>query len=89
MIGEIVSTITTVGEIVGRLTEDYDDSFVIENPRAFMMGEGGAGFAPGISVTGEKDPKSVTISKQHVVFLTKASETVEKAWIQQTSGIVI
>jgi hypothetical protein len=89
MIGEIVSTVTTVGELVGRLVEQDDSTVTIESPRAFMMGEGGAGFAPGISITGERDPKSIQINKSHVVFMTKTSDTVEKAWMQQTSGIVI
>jgi hypothetical protein len=89
MIGEIVSVVTSAGEIVGRLKHDNDKDITITNPRSIMIADGGAGFAPSLSMAGERDPKEVTINRSHVVFMTKTNDTVNKVWIQQTSGLVI
>ena len=89
MINEIVTLITTVGEIVGRV-KDIDDSVVtLESPRLFVHNGDSAGFAPGISMTGESNPKLVSFSRGSVLAILKSDEQAANAWIQATSGIVL
>lgn len=84
-----MTIITSAGEVIGRLTSEDESSIVLENPRSMLITENGAGFAPGISMTGEDNPKEISLNKSHIIFMTKTKEVVAKAWIQQTSGIVV
>lgn len=84
---EIVTLVTSVGEIIGRMKGEENGQYAIEDARLFVHTEQGAGFAPGISMTGESD--SVThINSASVVAVVKANEQAAAAWRQQTSGIV-
>jgi hypothetical protein len=86
---EVVTIMTIIGEIVCRITEETDTAYVLEKPRIFAQTQEGAGFAPGVSMTGETNPDSVTLNKSCVLFVQKSSNTVEKSWVAQTSGIVL
>ena len=60
MKGEVVTLVTMMGEIVGRLKEETDSGYALENPRLFVPGENNAGgFAPGLSMTGKQEPAGV------------------------------
>ena len=52
------------------------------------MSEQGMGFAGGIAMTGNKDPKQVLINLSQIVFVTETNEAVVKAYRQATSGII-
>jgi hypothetical protein len=86
---EVITIVTTAGEIIGRFLSEDAESITLENPRAIMMQEAGAGFAPGVCLSGERDPKEITFSKAHVIFKTKTSDPISKSWMQLTSGIIL
>jgi hypothetical protein len=48
--------------------------------------EQGMGFAHGVAMTGNPDPKEVVILQ--AVFVTETNNEVVKAWRQATSGII-
>ena len=90
MKNEVVTLVTPVGEIVGRLSKVDDESLTLSNPRLFVHGgEEGAGFAPGVSMTGEPNPSSVTFVLQNVFSVVKTHADIERGWQQATSGIVL
>ena len=51
-----------------------------------IQSQQGMGFAKGICVTGEMDPKEVTF--QSYVFVADTNDEIIKAWRQATSGLV-
>ena len=89
MTNDIVTLMTAVGEIVGRLKSETDNEYVIETPRLFAQTQEGVGFVPGICMTGAKDPKEASIRKETVLFVVKTDDMIAKSWIQQTTGIVL
>jgi hypothetical protein len=91
MKGEIVTVVTMMGEVVGRLKDETTDGYVIESPRLFVpaQGESAGGFAPGLSMTGEQHPKECTINKQVTLTLVKTHQQVADGWTEATSGILL
>jgi len=87
MENEVVTLVTVMGEIIGRLKEVNEDNYVVEDARLFVQTQEGAGFAPGISMTGESSSVNV-INKAGVLTMIKSNEQATAAWRQQTSGIV-
>jgi len=84
---EIVTFVTSMGEIIGRLKSFEEGFYVVEDARIFVQTEQGAGFAPGISMTGGAE-SLVRINSQLFLTVVKANEQAAAAWRQQTSGIV-
>ena len=76
-VGEIVTVITMMGEIVGRLKEETD------------TGESAGGFAPGLSMTGDQHPKSAHINKDLVLTVVVTHDQVAKGWQEAVSSIII
>ena len=91
MKGEIVTVVTMMGEIVGRLKEETDKGYVLESPRLFVpaQGESSGGFAPGLSMTGAQDPKEAHINKDLTLTVCETHDAVAKGWTEATSGIVV
>jgi hypothetical protein len=91
MKGEIVTVVTMMGEIVGRLQDETTEGYLLESPRLFVpaQGESSGGFAPGLSMTGVQDTKEAVINKDLVLTVVETHETVAKGWIEATSGIVL
>ena len=91
MKGEVVTLVSMMGEVVGRLKEETTDGYVIESPRLFVpaQGETSGGFAPGLSMTGEQNPDQATINKGLVMAVVKTHEGVAKGWVEATSGIAL
>ena len=85
----VMTVVTPAGEMVGRIKEETDTYIVMESPRAFIQSPEGMGFAPGVCMTGEANPREVTFQKAQVILISKSSDQVEKAWLQQTSGLVL
>lgn len=85
--GDVLTVITMVGEFVGKFDTMGDGAISLEDPRMLIQNEQGMGFARGICVTGEYDPKSVTFAQY--VFVTSTNEDIEKAYRQATSGLII
>lgn len=85
--GDVVSVITLAGEFVGKYNTGGGGTITLEDPRMLIQNEQGMGFAAGICVTGERDPKEVTFASY--VFVTPTNEDIEKAYRQATSGLII
>lgn len=89
-IGDIVTIVTVSGEYVGKLeTATGQDVLTVSltEPRMILQSpDGKMGFAKGIAVTGEENPKSVMF--QNIVFMTPTNERVATAWQEATSNIV-
>ena len=91
MKGEVVTVVSMMGEIVGRLKEETTNGYVIESPRLFVpaQGESSGGFAPGLSMTGQQDLNEATINGAVVMTVIECHPEIAKAWTQATSGIVM
>jgi hypothetical protein len=89
MKGEVVTLVTHVGEVIGRVASFEGDRIVLDHPRLFVNQEGGSGLAPGICMTGVQDPKEGVFFKGSVVAVVATADELVKAWQQQTSGIIL
>ena len=91
MKGEVVTVVSMMGEVVGRLKEETTNGYVLESPRLFVpaQGENGGGFAPGLSMTGEQNTDEAVINKAVTMTVVKTHEGVAKGWIEATSGLVM
>ena len=91
MKGEVVTLVTMMGEVVGRLKEEGTNSYTITSPRLFVpaQGESSGGFAPGLSMTGEQNPSEANINRAVVLTVTKTHKQVADGWVEATSGIVL
>lgn len=89
MNNEIVTLVTFIGEIVGRVKSINDAKITLDNPRIFMQTEQGAGFAPGICATGENHLSSAVFDRSCVLTVVKTEKQAADAWVQVTSGIVV
>jgi len=87
--GEVVTVVTVMGEIVGRVKNVTGDYVSLKNPRLFMRTNDGVGFAPGICVSGESNPSEAMISMSTVVTICKTNDEIAKGWIEQTSGLIV
>lgn len=91
MKGEVVTLVTILGEIVGKLVEENDRGFVIEKPRLFVPAQDGknGGFAPGICMTGVPEPSELEFNRHTVTTVTLSHPQIGSAWVEATSGIAI
>jgi hypothetical protein len=88
-IGDIVTVVTPVGEVIGKLVAENDVELTLEDPRLFVAQEGSAGLAPGICMTGAEDPKEAKFFKGGAVAMTLTANPLVASWRQQTSGLVV
>jgi|SaaInlStandDraft_1057018.scaffolds.fasta_scaffold678674_1 hypothetical protein len=90
--GDVVTLVTMMGEVIGRLKEKSSTEVSLESPRLFVPdpnnGANG-GLAPGFSMTGEQNPKEGTFSLGVVLTVAKTHPDIEKAWVSATSGIIL
>jgi hypothetical protein len=84
---EVVSVVALSGEYVGKLKSAEGTTITLEDPRMLVHNEQGMGFAHGIAVTGNAEPKEVTF--QNYVFAVKTNDEVEKAYRSATSGLIL
>ena len=89
MKGEVVTLVTHVGEVIGRVKSEEGDNIVLESPRLFVNQAEGSGLAPGVCMTGVQDPSEGVFYKGSVVAVVATAEELVKAWQQQTSGIIL
>lgn len=86
---EVVTAVTNVGEIVGRLIEEDATHIKLKNPRAIMFNDNGYGLAMNCCGTGEHTPESIVLAKSNVIIFQKTHADIAKGWQQATSGIVL
>jgi hypothetical protein len=84
---DVVTVVAATGEYVGRMVKIDETGIVLENPRLITYSDEGMGFAAGIAMTGNPDPKEVTILS--AVFVTECNQEIVKAWQTATSGIIL
>lgn len=84
---DVVAVVTIAGEFVGKYNTSGGGTITLEDPRMLIQNEQGMGFAAGVCVTGDRDPKEITFAQY--VFVTPVNVDIEKAYRQATSGIVI
>lgn len=87
--GDVVTMVTPVGEVIGRIKAEDESSITLENPRLFVAQDGGAGLVPGICMTGKADPEEAVFFKGGAVAMVDTSPELVSSWQQQTSGLVI
>ena len=85
-VGETVSIKLTSGEeVVARLEEEKDESFILHKPLMVTATQQGLGLAPFMFTIGP-DAK-VKIDHNKVVCLVKTQDEMSKHYIQSTTGI--
>lgn len=84
--GDIVTVVAVSGEYIGKLKRFDEKGVVLSDPRMLVAGESGVGFARGVCMTGQTDVSEVMF--RDYVYCTPTNEDFEKAWREQTSGIV-
>ena len=88
--GEVVTVVTMMGEIIGKVTENTKDSITLEKPRLFVPGESGkGGFAPGVCMTGEGEPEELEFQLGSVLTVTKTHADIAKGYTEMTTGIAL
>lgn len=89
--GDVVTVLTHLGEMVGRLEQVTTNTVTIKDPRLFVPDREnqGGGFAPGVSMTGVMEPTALTIQLSAIVGILPSHDDVAKGWMQTTSGIVL
>ena len=91
MSNDVVTVISMMGEIVGRIEDETGTTVTLASPRLFVPGQdaSGGGFAPGVSMTGAQDLKTATINKSVILTIIPAHESIVKGWVEYTSGIIV
>ena len=91
MKGEVVTLVTMMGEVVGRLKEETEHGYVVDSPRLFVPApdSSAGGFAPGLSMTGKQNIDQAVINKAVTMTVVPTHHDVEAGWHQATSGIVV
>lgn len=89
MKGEVVTLVTHVGEVIGRVKSDEGDAIVLDSPRLFVNQADGSGLAPGVCMTGVQDPNEGVFYKGSIVAVVATADELVKAWQTQTSGIIL
>ena len=88
MIGKIVSMMTVTGELIGTLTEETENSFILKSPRIIGGIPGGEiQFSQSVSMTGKICPESIEVYRQHVVYMLEAEQSFAEYYKTQLPGI--
>tara|TARA_B100001079_G_C15927295_1_gene304908 strand:- start:99 stop:395 length:297 start_codon:yes stop_codon:yes gene_type:complete len=85
--GDIVSVVCMSGEYIGELIDNLH-GVELKNPKMIVQApDGGMGFAKGVAVTGQINPKSMHIN--NYVFACETNEQVAEAYRTSLSGIEV
>ena len=88
MKGKIVSLVTLAGEYIGKFMHENNGNITLENPRMLVnTPDGKVGFARGICMTGQENPKTGMFYAGGVVIVTESNEQFKSAYIEATTGI--
>ena len=87
--GDLVSVLTPHGEFVGRLEKNDDTGVHLSNPKMMVSTkEGNMGFARGVCMTGEENPKSIIFRSGGIILVTPSNQNINKAYTEVVSGLV-
>ena len=88
-VGDIISfKISSGEELVAKLVSITSTDFILNRPLALGMGPQGPVFAP-YMVTVDFKKEDLTLSKNHVVAVSKTQETLKNSYIQSVTGIAV
>ena len=91
--GDIVTLVTPMGEVVGRLVSHLHITDVtnvtLSSPRLFVNSQDGQGFAPGICMTGEREPAQLNFNTALILSVVETDKDVAKGWTEASSSIVL
>ena len=88
-VNDVVSVITPAGEFVGKFAEETETRLLIKDPRMIVQTQEGLGFARGVCVTGEENPKEMSFYSGGIVFVTSSNSEIVSAYRQATSGLIL
>ena len=85
-VGDILSLkIVNGDELVGKLEEETEDAYIIDRPCTVIPSQQGIGLLQSLMTA---EPNSViSISKQHVIMAAPTIDSMNKHYIQTTTGI--
>ncbi len=90
LIGKIVSLkLTTAEEVIGKITSETDETFVVNRPLALGPmpdGRAGAGLFPWL-LSGKTD--DVVVNKTTIIGFSHTTEEVAQKYIESTTNIQI
>ena len=88
-VGSVVTVVTAMGEIVGRLKcIDDNNNITLSDPRLFVQVDAErAGFLPGICTTGEIKVPEITLYSFITVLPTNSH--TETVWVKAVSGLLL
>ena len=87
--GDLVTVLTPHGEFVGRLVKNDDTGVYLNNPKMMVSTEEGKmGFARGVCMTGEENPKTIIFRDGGVILVTPSNQNINKAYTEVVSGLV-
>jgi len=87
--GDLITVLTPHGEFIGRLEKNDETGIHLSNPKMMVSTENGQmGFARGVCMTGEENPKSIIFRSGGVILATPSNENINKAYTEVVSGLV-
>ena len=87
--GDLVTVLTNAGEFVGRLDKNDDTGVHLDNPKMIVnTPEGKMGFARGVCMSGEENPKSIIFRSGCIILVTPSNQNINKAYTEVVSGLV-
>ena len=85
--GEIVTVITTAGEVVGRLKKADFDNIVVQDPRLVAVGSQGVGLAGSVGYSAKQGLSECTFCNAGVATIVPTADEIAAGWVKATSGI--
>jgi hypothetical protein len=88
--GDVVTIVSMMGEVVGRLVEETDLTVTLADPRLFVPAREGSagGFAPGVCMTGQQNLDEVSINRAVVLCVVLSHPEIESGWREAVTGLV-
>lgn len=89
---EVVTLITIIGEVIGRLTSFKDGVAVLSSPRILVTsqdGSGNFGFAPSIGVTAEQNLGEAEFLPGSYITIVRTDKNISEAWSRYTSSFIL
>ena len=88
MKGKIVSLVTLAGEYIGKYMHENNGNITLENPRMLVNApDGKVGFARGICMTGQENPKTGKFYAGGVVIVTETNPDFASAYTEAVTGL--
>ena len=88
--GKVVSLVTLAGEYIGKFVNESDGNITLENPRMLVnTPDGKVGFARGICMTGNENPKQGMLYAGGVAIVTETNPEFAAAYTEAVTGLAV